>query len=254
MTHSLKPLFRTLLSILPGALMLLLAMPSRSQEADCNQDPNVDDDGDGLIEICTLGMLDNMRHNLAGAYYKTQDGGFPNKSGCPGGNVCTGYELTKDLDFTGYTYSQDDAENAKGWMPVGRPGGNGSFKGNFEGNGFEIRNLFINRPDTDFIGFFGTTSGDRSPGWIRNLGLTGVDVTGQERVGGLVGHNQHDVTNCYVQGAVNAVPTAGIAKVGGLIGENSGAVRNCFSSRNGDIYTADNGRCLRQPSGGLGRP
>ena len=44
-----------------------------------------DPDGDGLIEIYTAEMLQNMRHDRAGASYKTSDGAnvIGDSSGCP---------------------------------------------------------------------------------------------------------------------------------------------------------------------------
>ena len=59
---------------------------------------DVDKDGDGLIEICDLEGLNEMRYQLDGMGYTTTDSGIAITAGCPSGG-CNGYELTKSLDF-----------------------------------------------------------------------------------------------------------------------------------------------------------
>jgi uncharacterized repeat protein (TIGR02543 family) len=63
---------------------------------------------------------------------------------------------------------------------------------------------------------------------IRNLGLVGVNVTGCNYVGGLVGGNRGLVTNSYVTGDVT-----GSNYVGGLVGQNYGQVTNSYVT--GDV-------------------
>ena len=57
-----------------------------------------DADGDGLIEIKTLAQLNNVRHSLDGAGYKTSASAAAVTTGCPS-NACIGYELVNDLTF-----------------------------------------------------------------------------------------------------------------------------------------------------------
>ena len=65
-----------------------------------------DADGDGLIEIATLEDLDAIRHSLDGKAYRHQQPSGIFTSTEAGGlatatiPVCSGYELSKDLDFT----------------------------------------------------------------------------------------------------------------------------------------------------------
>ena len=134
-----------------------------------------DTDDDGLIEIAALEQLDAIRHDLDG------DGiedvltdqplffaAFPDAArdlGCPTG--CTGYELTRDLDFddpAGYASGEvaqgwSRAEGGAGWVPLGSyPSGLDRpldrFAGDFHGNGHAIVNLFIDRGDRDDVGLF----------------------------------------------------------------------------------------------------
>ena len=105
----------------------------------------VDFDGDGLIDIHSLAMLHNMRHNLAGTSYKGSGSAMGIMTGCPdatpGDDVtsedCIGYELMSDLDFdingdgtwteSSGTYVLDNNDNVSpyfvvsegGWEPIG---------------------------------------------------------------------------------------------------------------------------------------
>ena len=98
-----------------------------------------------------------------------------------------------------------------GWIPIGTS--TTPFSGSYDGKGHLINDLFINRPTTDNVGLFGYADGAT----ISNLGLTNVDVTGRDRVGGLVGTNigNSTIENCYVTGEVT-----GTTRVGGLVGRN----------------------------------
>ena len=59
---------------------------------------DIDKDGDGLIEICDLEGLDEIRHRLNGSGYRTTAEATVITTGCPDGG-CTGYELTRHLNF-----------------------------------------------------------------------------------------------------------------------------------------------------------
>ncbi|UQD99514.1 filamentous hemagglutinin N-terminal domain-containing protein [Bradyrhizobium japonicum] len=97
------------------------------------------------------------------------------------------------------------------------------FSGIFDGLGHHISNLTINRPSSDNIGLFGYIDG----GTIRNVGLEGGSVTGNNAVGGLVGSSglwvyggtssvaYNTISNVYNTGNV----TGSGAMVGGLVGD-----------------------------------
>jgi len=95
------------------------------------------------------------------------------------------------------------------------------FSGIFEGNGFTISNIYINKTGVNEIGFFSTLSGI-----INNLTVTGI-VYGEQRVGLLVGEvNGGFINNCHSDGE-----TYGRIAMGGLIGKmNSGSVLTNSSS------------------------
>jgi outer membrane protein OmpA-like peptidoglycan-associated protein len=73
-----------------------------------------------------------------------------------------------------------------------------------------IDNLFINKSNANYVGLFGILDG----GTIRNLGLSNVNITGYDYVGGLVGSATNPlINNVYVTGTVT-----GHGDVGGLVG------------------------------------
>jgi hypothetical protein len=92
-----------------------------------------------------------------------------------------------------------------GWPPVGNV-----YTGTFDGAGFIISNLMINRPLEDNVGLFAKVTGE-----IRNLGLLNFSVIGKDNVGCLTGVNSTFITNCYSTGSVT-----GNNNVGGLVGQN----------------------------------
>ena len=163
---------------------------------------DIDKDGDGLIEICDLEGLDAMRHQLDGTGYRTTSNAMIITAGCRGGGDCTGYELTKSLDFMNASSYRSGSRNTSwtmgaGWQPIGTSS-EVFFSARFEGNGHTISNLMIDRSGENNIGLFGVASGDR----IANIGLRNVDISGQNAVGGLVGSNSTTITNSYVTGSV----------------------------------------------------
>ena len=132
---------------------------------------DVDDDNDGLIEICRLEGLDAIHYSAdstssGGIGYKTSyDNVAANTFGCKSGG-CNGYELVKDLDFNNPSdYLPPPASTtrtnltiwttAKGWPPIDRPPPPNQdvqrdispIAAIFEGNGHTISNLFIDQHD-----------------------------------------------------------------------------------------------------------
>lgn len=132
--------------------------------------------------------------------------------------------LMNDLDSTTAGYSElasPTANEGKGWLPIGiwpDP-----FVGSFDGQGFEIGDLFIDREGEDYVGLFSFAN---TGAVIVGVALIDADVTGDMYVGGLVGH-MHDgsLRDCHFTGDV-----AGDTHVGGLAGECGGIVSNIYSN------------------------
>jgi hypothetical protein len=160
-------------------------------------------DGDGYtppsedLQIWDWYDLDAVRNNLAGNHI-----------------------LMNDLDSTTPGYQElasPTANGGKGWQSIG------TFTGSFDGQGYEIRDLFINRPDEPDVGLFGLVD---DGGIIKNVILVTATVTGEESMGDLVGYNVGTVSNCYSTGSVT-----GDGYVGGLVGmnfESRGIVSDSF--------------------------
>jgi len=143
-------------------------------------------------------------------------------------NLSGSYVLMNDLDATtaGYVELASEAANGgKGWEPIGiyqQDEVLDSFNGTFDGQGYEIRDLFINRPGENGTGLFRAVEG----GAIKNVGVVNTRVTGgYMNVGGLAGFNAGNVSSCYCTGNVT-----GNWSVGGLVGLNTGNVSNSYSS------------------------
>jgi hypothetical protein len=140
------------------------------------------------------------------------------------------YILMNDLDSNAPGYEElasPTTNGGKGWQPIGTY--DDPFTGSFDGQVYDIRDLFINRPDEDCVGLFSTT-GD---GVIEDIGVVNADVTGKWCTGGLVGVNRGIVNNSYSTGSVT-----GSAHVSGLVGANVGEVSNSYSTSSvtGDSY------------------
>jgi uncharacterized repeat protein (TIGR02543 family) len=184
----------------------------------------------------------------------------------PGGSYIVMNDL--DTDTAGYTeLASPTANGGEGWEPIGSllvdpfawyavhpldP-----FIGSLDGQGYEIRDLFVGRPEEDGVGLFGCVG----EGVIENLGVVNGEMTGHGYVGGLVGDNRGTVNNAYSTGSMigegegewavgglvaanrgtvsNSHSTGSVtggSGVGGLVGENWGTVSNSYST---SIVTAD---------------
>ena len=138
-------------------------------------------------------------------------------------NLRGNHILMNDLDSTtaGYTeLASPTANQGKGWQPIGTE--DDLFTGAFDGQGYEIRDLFSNRPDEMYVGLFGVVG---EGGVVQNIGVVNADVTGYGGVGSLVGDNEGTVSNSYSTGNVT-----GTGWVGGLVGVNLGTVSNSYST------------------------
>jgi Divergent InlB B-repeat domain/The GLUG motif len=135
-------------------------------------------------------------------------------------NLHDDYVLMNSLDSTTPGYQElasPTANGGKGWQPIGVDPFNG-YVGTFDGRGYEIRDLYINRPDESHVGLFGAIS---DAGIIKNTGVA-ANVTGYSSVGGLVGvmmvlvdygPGYGTVSGSYSRGNV-----VGYSSVGGLVG------------------------------------
>ena len=150
-------------------------------------------------EISDWNDLDNVRNDLTGDYVLVND---------------------LDSDADGYAGIGDD------WNPIGEQAFDGEFyEGDFDGDGFEIRDLIVDTTDRN-VGLF---SGIRSPGEIKNLSVRGDITTASDSFNAAVlcSENRGSIENCAAAGSVTALS---LTTVGGLIGNNRGTVTDSYAT------------------------
>jgi|GEM_PF-986210 len=133
---------------------------------------------------------------------------------------------TKDIDAA----ETKKRNNGKGFSPVGN--NTVRFTGSYNGKGHTIKGLFMNRPNTDYIGLFGYTGSGSN---IDSLGLMSANIKGKNNIGSLVGENYKGSINyCYSTGEIN-----GTSYIGGLVGINyNGSINHSYTS--GEITGTNN--------------
>jgi hypothetical protein len=141
------------------------------------------------------------------------------------------YLLMSDLDSSSAGYEElagPTANGGKGWEPIGTWSPS-AFTGSFDGQGHEIRDLFIDRPAEDCVGLFGYYDpSSYAFDYIKNLGLVDATVHGRSGVGGLVGRSDGELSDTYFVGSV----VGSWDDVGGLVGENTYPIYRCHSAGN----------------------
>ncbi|MXX98867.1 MAG: cadherin-like beta sandwich domain-containing protein [Gammaproteobacteria bacterium] len=195
---------------------------------DCRYADDVDQDDDGLIEICDVNALDAIRYQLDGSGYQENMNVAENRQGCGADDsgICIGYELVKDLDFTADASYRNPSNplnkniwtNGAGWSPIGDA--SNAFTAIFEGNGHTISNFRINNNAMDYIGLFAKTSQSAK---INRLVLSQVTISGRAMVGSLVGLNEGIISNIDV---IGGSLTATGNNTGGLVAKNDGVIFN----------------------------
>jgi hypothetical protein len=132
------------------------------------------------------------------------------------------YVLTQEIDASAtLTWN-----NGAGFLPIGNE--TSPFTGVFDGQGYVISGLTINRPGQNCIGLFGYVAGPDSQ--VRNVGLQGGTILGDESVGALIGCNYGSVTACYATGSISV--SGADYYTGCLIGFNGlpGTVAHCYAA------------------------
>ncbi len=193
--------------------------------------------GDGL-SLATAYQIEDANHLYNVRYVASFPGNY--------------FKLTADIDLSSVDSDLTVAtyDPILGWDPIGD--NSAPFNGNFDGNGFVISNLFIDRGGND-IGLFGMTQGAT----LERVVLQDVDVSGGgQNIGGLIGRIDSigidTVRECFTSGQVNGgdqigglvgrlslngsiersysfADVAGVNQVGGLIGYNGDSVLNSYA-------------------------
>ncbi len=113
------------------------------------------------------------------------------------------------------------------WTPIGND--SNQYSGEFDGNSFEVQNIYIDSSSSDYQGLFGYISGANAK--ISNLGVVGGSIKGNDNVGGIAGcaYNYATITECY-----NTADVEGNSGIGGIAGyaENSATITGCYNTGN----------------------
>ena len=168
-------------------LSLVLTSASLSGLAAERIDYDIDDDG--LIEIEDLQDLNEIRNNTTdsnGSKLIKGDRLYGSSDGCPASG-CIGYELSTHLNLDSNGNDElDEADafwnNGEGWAPIGSF--TEKFVGQFNGNGYGISGLSMNRPGQAFSGLFAYAE----QAYFHDLALQGDFIVGRES-GALLGYS-----------------------------------------------------------------
>ncbi len=152
------------------------------------------------------------------------------------------YKVMNDIDLT--EWIQEESPN-QGWSPIGTE--SIPFCGIFNGNNKVIKGLYINKTNSDNIGFFGylrgatvknmcllnpVVAGKNYVGavvgkaditktfYVENNACIGGSVSGKEAVGGIFGGGYYREVGAqyYIQGNYSSSSITGTNRVGGIIG------------------------------------
>ena len=139
------------------------------------------------------------------------------------GNLADGNKLIEEMT------------TGSGFIPIGKTLQT-QFCGNFEGNYFEIKEIYINGIES--IGLFGYVS----DGNIRNLGLHGkiegrsiIPESLERGIGGIIGEirgKNNIIENCWNNTEIKGKLEGNYKGIGGIIGMGSGAANiiNCYNT------------------------
>lgn len=125
-----------------------------------------------------------------------------------------------------------------GFDPVGTS--STPFAGTFDGNGYVITGLSIDRGSENGVGLFGRID---SGATLTNVALENATVVGSTDVGGLVGYNDGNVKQSYATGSVS-----GDQYVGGLVRNNEYTVVQSYAT--GSVSGSSNVGGLAGQNGG----
>ena len=224
-----------------------------------NNEPVFSSSDDEPVELCYFDCDNETDNNEIALNYETINGTeilsiedlVDFAQAVNNGTAVSGtYNLGKNIDFNSdlsyddpTTTSYGDLNNnqivesiktemttGEGFIMIGTS--SNKFQGTFSGNGYSIKNLYINKSSTSNVGLFSYTSGAT----IKSLKLIDAKVIGNSQVGSLIGNSAStQVNNLY---AISNV--SGGNKIGGLIGTSTAlTISNSNISITG--FASDNG-------------
>lgn len=147
-------------------------------------------------------------------------------------SVSGDYMLGNDIDMKEAVSEGGSLYNeGKGFMPL-FDNAKESFKGTFDGNGYTIYNMYINRPNEAFVAFMRYISAEEgNEGVIKRLSFVGGEINGGNYTSVFYanssgyGSKKSGLRDSYAELKVSSVGTLSC-----LVGYNKGLVENCISN------------------------
>lgn len=269
--------FKRMLAITLAAVLLISAAPTISFAAQKNAEVTpatigtIDaiDDGDtnyrfiepvkhqktvpeGYTGIYTPEDLNRVRDNLTGNYILMNDIDMSDWGGWEpiGQDEFVSIRIESEEEFNAakqlyhilYNVYQDRVDN---YDPTQHTYYYFSrFRGNFDGNGYEIHNLMIHLQSSVNTGHCKTNAGlfgYTEDGVIKNLGVLGVDVNVLSTspsgacVGSIIGQSESEIHNCYSTGSINTLiqnskkGSSQVLQTGAILGKCSQKISQCYN-------------------------
>lgn len=122
------------------------------------------------------------------------------------------------------------ASSLNEWTPIGGGTNAVMYKGIFNGNGFTVSGVYVNKPAFERAGFIGTLGGSATSdsAFVYKLGIVNSYIVGDEQVGGIVGRqNQGKISQVFNRGTYVKGKYAG-----GIVGyqANSGKIIAAYNT------------------------
>lgn len=185
-------------------LVTLLLIPILGTDAEATTDWT------GYTPISTSEELNNIRNDLSGNYYLTQD----------------------------IVLAEPTGDSVSNWVPVGTNWN--PFSGVFDGNGHVISGLTMQAVVGNNSAYHGLFA--YSTGTIRNLGLVDADIqcvlenlSGNRYIGAIAGYSSGTIQNCYTAGKLWGTMDK-LVYMAGIAGGSGGTIENCFNAATMDNY------------------
>ena len=165
------------------------------------------------IGMCYVCHTQFQEPALVDGWYQLRNAGnvewYSNLVSTAGGNHANA-KMMNDIDFL-------SIENLH--SPIG-PNEQNKFNATFDGQGFRIKNMIINRNSENNIGFFGWLRGNNAPTTVKNLIIdASCSIHGNNRVGGITGTYQNGGSVITIENVINeANISANGQDAGGIFG------------------------------------
>ena len=134
--------------------------------------------------------------------------------------------MVDDINFVSTTI-----DSSQFFSPIGGRGMTNAminrFKGNFNGDGYVVKNLTINTPNDNNTSLFGNIENAT----IQNIGVDNGYFVGSYNSGGLVGYATNStIQNSFSKSYVSINNSSSASNCGGLVGFlNNSVINNCYA-------------------------